>query len=902
MSESRNKARFAQFSRAFLEARLSLGAPMSSPLARPRPGEPRYFVKRSPGGVSPAKMMSREEAAEMMMRTEFSAFSRGVETDASASATPEKRPESPRATRAADTDKVAARLVAAANARAEDAERRAFETEERAAARVADAEHDARQMADALGDAQRVIAELEHHVAETAMRRDDREHAASSNDDEHHDAERASAVAEANRRRLQAELEGDELRAKLEDAEKALTATREAARRALEAREKDARAKEQVLEAKLRDTESAFARERASRVRAEEVSREHERRRIRAIERLLKRTARRDEPSALRAALLESNAEAEETRDGDASSSFVSLTSAEEELVAIEGEHARELERLRGEVVAAKAETAKSVARAEASDALVRKTRREGEQIKSENEHLYRVLDRSNASLGQKGTSVVLRALKSLDAIEKRSVATYRVATRALDVARRACDAAEDVASSEMTTPNIEAIETGVEQNWVVSRDVLSEAWSVAGETRSRLERVRDEAKKIGAQLQRATTREANARVRADVIRRSREFARLSFTETYPRLGLDASDRGSGPRGSTQTEAGTHFSEHKKKSDDSQTPLRLTRRPMRVGSPTSRRGDRRGRSASPGAPPARPASEARGRSPERSPGRSPGRSPENGNLGDAATRRLTSRTPSPRPRTASPLRSSLSRSPSTRISSRSPGARRRVTFGEVTTSVFSPARGENTRPRSAPTFLTDTMRSSRAEKNAAAATSRVGAYIRGETVSVVSATEEKKELARRAAVAAAARANAEARAKASNPRSRTAPRPWHSEPKAFGSTARRRPSSARSDRKAAAGTGERSRRSPTKTFSPSPSARQSGSSPFSAKNVYSGSTRGRDVVHSSPAKRLASASPSRDKSPHPPPRDAVMASQRSPSASPPPPVRRGTETPSSRGR
>ena len=148
---------------------------MSSPLARPRPGEPRYFVKRSPGGVSPAKMMSREEAAEMMMRTEFSAFSRGVDADVSASATPEKRRSRSRSDfRAADTDKVAARLVAAANARAEDAERRAFETEERAAARVADVEHDARQAADALGDARRVIAELEHHVAETAMRRDER--------------------------------------------------------------------------------------------------------------------------------------------------------------------------------------------------------------------------------------------------------------------------------------------------------------------------------------------------------------------------------------------------------------------------------------------------------------------------------------------------------------------------------------------------------------------------------------------------------------------------------------------------------------------------------------------------------------------------------------------------------
>ena len=116
----------------------------------------------------------------------------------------------------------------------------------------------------------------------------------------------------------------------------------------------------------------------------------------------------------------------------------------------------------------------------------------------------------------------------------------------------------------------IETLETGVEQNWVVSRDVLSEAWSVAGETRSRLERVRDEAKKIGFQLERATTREANARVRADVMRRSREFKRLSFTETYPKESpvldnnrgrrdfLDASDRG--VRTSTQTEAGTYSS------------------------------------------------------------------------------------------------------------------------------------------------------------------------------------------------------------------------------------------------------------------------------------------------------------------------------------------------------
>lgn len=387
---------------------------MSSPLARPRPGEPRYFVKRSPGGVSPAKMMSREEAAEMMMRTEFSAFSRGVDADASTSATPEKRPESPRATRAADTDKVAARLVAAANARAEDAERRAFETEERAAARVADAEHDARQAADALGDARRVIAELEHHVAETAMRRDERTSAVRP-DDGVADAERANAVAEANRRRLAAELEVDELKAKLEEAATSTTATRDAARRALEAREKDARASDEALRARLVEVETAFARERESRTKAEATAQEHERRRIRAIERLLERTARRDEPSALRAALVSADA------DANRPTKSVTLTSAEEELVAIEGEHARELERLRADLAAARAETARSVARAEASDALVRKARREGETTRSENEHLYRVIDRSNSTLGPKGTSVALRALKALDAIEARA-------------------------------------------------------------------------------------------------------------------------------------------------------------------------------------------------------------------------------------------------------------------------------------------------------------------------------------------------------------------------------------------------------------------------------------------------------------------------------------------------
>ena len=81
----------------------------------------------------------------------------------------------------------------------------------------------------------------------------------------------------------------------------------------------------------------------------------------------------------------------------------------------------------------------------------------------------------------------------------------------------------------------ITEIERGVEGNWVVSRDVLSETWHVAGETRGTLQRVRGEAATLGARLERAATREANARVRADVARRSKAFRALSVTDTYPK-------------------------------------------------------------------------------------------------------------------------------------------------------------------------------------------------------------------------------------------------------------------------------------------------------------------------------------------------------------------------------
>jgi hypothetical protein len=622
------------------------------------------------------------------------------------------------------------------------------------------------------------------------------------------------------------------------------------------------------------EVETAFARERESRTKAEATAQEHERRRIRAIERLLERTARRDEPSALRAALVSADA------DANRPTKSVTLTSAEEELVAIEGEHARELERLRADLAAARAETARSVARAEASDALVRKARREGETTRSENEHLYRVIDRSNSTLGPKGTSVALRALKALDAIEARAVATYRVATRAMDVARRACDAAEDVASNDATPPAIAEIERGVEGNWVVSRDVLSETWHVAGETRGTLRRVREEAATLGARLERAATREANARVRADVARRSKAFRALSVTDTYPKEKENESDvvdviDDIGIRGSTQTEAGGRV-----ESDDLDTPLRLTRRPMSTSSSSPR--TRRDRPASAGplgvsnaaSPASRVEIPPRGRSPVWNPGSSSARPKTNTGTREKArsarparadsTTRPANRLGDPS-RTPSPARSSLSRSPSA-FASRSPGARRRVTFGEVTTwRHLSPGPahrrlGLNThRPRSAP-----------GRAGNARTASRVGAYIRGETGSVTSATEVKKAMARRAAVAAAEKAAAEARAKASNPRSRTAPRPWHTEPRSFGSNLRARnlrpPFGPNSDR------------------SPSPSPEVGARSP--TRRVRLGPSR-----DASPSRRGVSRSPSRRslQKPHPPPRDAVIASQRSPSKSPPAP-------------
>ena len=202
-----------------------------------RPGDPVHFVKRSPSR-SPAKMMSREEAAEMMLRTEL-------------------RRSASRSSAGGQFE------VDAANARADAAERRSFEIEENAALRVAEAE----ELADAAQDAAveastraRMEASLRAELErELAAARGDTAHRAPPEPRVHHPvvapasthvdvsidrsrgvspspakpAEPAEpapasedAVAVANRRRMRAELGAEDARARLSAALANLDETR----------------------------------------------------------------------------------------------------------------------------------------------------------------------------------------------------------------------------------------------------------------------------------------------------------------------------------------------------------------------------------------------------------------------------------------------------------------------------------------------------------------------------------------------------------------------------------------------------------------------------------------------------------------------------------------------------
>ena len=531
-----------------------------------------HFVKRSPSR-SPAKMMSREEAAEMMLRTEL-------------------RESASRSSAGGQFE------VDAANARADAAERRSFEIEENAALRVAEAE----ELADAAQDAAveastraRMEASLRAELErELAAARGDTAHRAPPEPRVHHPvvapasthvdvsidrsrgvspspakpAEPAEpapasedAVAVANRRRMRAELDAE-----------------------------DARARLSAALANLDETRHELETERRRRASVEVKLAAHETRRANAVESLIARERRRGERAVrvgdgadASSGRTSFTAELRRGRDRDAANAAEALhraatpnqaaafaaaasvasvadvsglTSAEEDLVALEAEHQRERDHLRGELVSARAEMAAGIVAANDAREDAAAARAEADAARADVNRVYDGLRRADRGLGVGGARAVLVALRALDALEGRAVGVYKVAAGALDLCRRACDAAEDAlddVESAAERDATENLEEGVERHWRVSRDVLTEAWGNARVYRERFEDVRAEAAMLGASLERTAVREANQRARAETLRRSREYDRLSAVDSLP---------------STRAPSAAN------------TPLRLTRRSM----------------------------------------------------------------------------------------------------------------------------------------------------------------------------------------------------------------------------------------------------------------------------------------------------------------------------------
>ena len=662
--------------------------------------------------------------------------------------------------------------VGAANARADAAERRSFEMEENAALRVAEAE----ELADAAQDAAveastraRMEASLRAELErELAAARGDTAHRAPPEPRVHHPvvapasthvdvsidrsrgvspspakpAEPApaseDAVAVANRRRMRAELDAE-----------------------------DARARLSAALANLDETRHELETERRRRASVEVKLAAHETRRANAVESLIARERRRGERAIrsgergapARGVRTSFTAELRRGRDRDAanaaeavhraatpnqaaafaaSASVASvadasgLTSAEEDLVALEAEHQRERDHLRGELVSARAEMAAGIVAANDAREDAAAARAEADAARADVNRVYDGLRRADRGLGVGGARAVLVALRALDALEGRAVGVYKVAAGALDLCRRACDAAEDAlddVESAAERDATENLEEGVERHWRVSRDVLTEAWGNARVYRERFEDVRAEAAMLGASFERTAVREANQRARAETLRRSREYDRLSAVDSLP-----------------STRAPSAAS----------TPLRLTRRSMNAAGGGGGGGARARASVSVRSSVARSSASASARSStefaagaarrstaepwsvatsvDRSPLKSkPLASPSPG-PGARTTSALTRSSParssptrSP-PRFSSPARSprtfsrpsgSPSRSPTTRYgaraSPRSPAARRKIDLGDARDDGRSPStRVAPTRSRFVPVE------------------SKIGAYIRGD--------------------------------------------------------------------------------------------------------------------------------------------------------------------------
>ena len=287
--------------------------------------------------------------------------------------------------------------------------------------------------------------------------------------------------------------------------------------------------------------------ERGARLAAEAVAAAHEQKRMDAVERLLRRAK---DGAALRSDVATPTRSSRDLIVGaltpndshDVASAAAAapgplrgspeLTRAEEDLVALEREHAIELDHLRTQLAKSKAETdatrrALDAARAAEEAAVLERDAAAMAGAVAERD--LALLERGRA--GREGRRALRRVLEELDAIERRSAGIYKVAASAIDLNRRMCEAIEAMPvrsgrwlgdgslgedDDDEDPRGFRAVDQGVEQTWRVGRDVLQEAWH---HTRGEMRQLRREARTLGAQLERAALAEVKAKATASMYR-----------------------------------------------------------------------------------------------------------------------------------------------------------------------------------------------------------------------------------------------------------------------------------------------------------------------------------------------------------------------------------------------
>lgn len=474
--------------------------------------------------------------------------------------------------------------------------------------------------------------------------------------------------------------------------------------------------------------------ERRARLAAEAASAAHEQKRMDAVERLLRRAKdgaalRSDVATPTRASqdLIAGALTPNDSHDV-ASAAFTAapaLTRAEEDLVALEREHAIELDHLRTQIMKSKAETdatqrALDAARAAEEAAVLERDAATMAGAVAERD--LALLERGR--VGREGRAALRRVLEELDAIERRSAGIYEVAASAIDLNRRMCEAVEampvrsgrwlgthgssdeddeDEDDVDDRASGFRAVDRAAEQTWRVGRDVLQEAWH---HTRGEMRQLRREARTLGAQLERAALAEVKAKATASMYRSHDSRLSSDFDKGFAvgnRLAARGeANRGDGVRGRSGRSADSARSSWESRTFAPATTTTTFSRsePVRTSLSEVRRSEEVRRSVSRDRLHSR-ASSARSSAFARSPSASPARM---GSVRSSAVGSIASGFQSPTRR------------------GRSPAARRRV-FPPV-----SPGAGESRRSRSA---VGRAPRSASAGRTVPIA-SPVAAYIRGE--------------------------------------------------------------------------------------------------------------------------------------------------------------------------